>query len=69
MRAAITVPLALTSNPYISAVGTVISIAITGSWMIVFAAVAYHLILSESASSEWDRFRHEVQQDQHFEYR
>ena len=69
VSAAITVPLALTLNPYISAVGTVISIAITGSWMIVFAAVAYHLILSESASSDWDRFRPEVQQDQHFEYR
>jgi len=49
VSAAITVPLALTSNPYISAVDTVITIAITGSWMIVFVAVAYHLIVSEAA--------------------
>lgn len=49
---AIVVPLGFFRNAYLSALGTMISTAITGSWAIISAAVAYQLIVSEPLSAE-----------------
>lgn len=42
-----TVPFAFAQDGYIRAIGTIISTTITGSWTIIFAAVAYRLIKSQ----------------------
>ena len=44
---AATVPFVFVADPYVASIGSVISTAITGSWMIIMYAVAYDLILSE----------------------
>jgi len=45
--AAVTIPFAFVTNPFVSAIGGVIATGITGSWVLIMAAVAYQLIVTE----------------------
>jgi len=49
----ISTPFGLAGNTYVAGVGTILATAVTGSWSIIWAAVAYHLILSEPRPSPW----------------
>jgi hypothetical protein len=47
VAAVVGVPFALFADPYVTAVGSVLATAITGSWSIILAAVAYQLFASQ----------------------
>jgi len=51
IQAAVTIPFLFVSNPYIAAIGGVVATALTGSWTVIMAAVAYHLIVSEQPAA------------------
>ncbi len=53
VSAALSIPFGLTGNPFVASIGTVLGTAITGSWILILTAVAYHLITTEPKFGAW----------------